>query len=136
MSQRCMLRAKSGAILLCSVLLTLTAKAQDINSANFLLPGCRLILSYGDGRRPSLDDDMVNATECSAVVRSLRFTSHYLPLRIASCPPTQVTNGQMIRVVIAYIDARPRRMHEDFRDLVLEALHQAWPCPPPGGTGR
>src|SRR5258708_9926592 len=30
--------------------------------------------------------------------------------------------------IIAYIEARPTRMHESFNDLALEALRTAWPC--------
>jgi hypothetical protein len=39
-----------------------------------------------------------------------------------------VTNTQIVRVVVVYIERRPQRMHENFKDLVLEALHDAWPC--------
>jgi hypothetical protein len=31
-------------------------------------------------------------------------------------------------VVVAYIERRPQRMHEDFGVLAVEALHEAWPC--------
>jgi hypothetical protein len=31
-------------------------------------------------------------------------------------------------VVLAYIQRRPQRMHEDFQDLAIEAFHEAWPC--------
>jgi len=44
------------------------------------------------------------------------------------CPPQNVTTGHTVRVVIAYIERRPERMHEDFRGLALEAIHEAWPC--------
>jgi Rap1a immunity proteins len=42
--------------------------------------------------------------------------------------PNGVTGAQAVRVVIAYIDARPARTHEKFRELALEALRTAWPC--------
>src|SRR4029453_4871755 len=29
---------------------------------------------------------------------------------------------------VQYIDARPARMHEDFRILAAEAMRAAWPC--------
>jgi hypothetical protein len=32
------------------------------------------------------------------------------------------------RTVVRYIDDRPSRLEEDFRELALEALRQAWPC--------
>ena len=44
--------------------------------------------------------------------------------------PPGVTNSQKIKVVIAYIEARPARLHESFVDLALEALRAAWPCKP------
>jgi hypothetical protein len=44
------------------------------------------------------------------------------------CVPKEVTVGQQIRVITAYIDARPNRLHEDFRELAWEALKDAWPC--------
>ena len=39
-----------------------------------------------------------------------------------------VTLGQEVRVIVAYIDARPARLHHDLRLLALEALIDAWPC--------
>jgi hypothetical protein len=44
------------------------------------------------------------------------------------CTPEGVTQGQILQVVIQYIDAQPARMHEDFRKLALEAMNAAWPC--------
>jgi hypothetical protein len=37
-------------------------------------------------------------------------------------------NNQLVRVVVAYIDQRPARLHESFLNLALEALTDAWPC--------
>jgi hypothetical protein len=44
------------------------------------------------------------------------------------CFPEGVTHEQMVRVVVAYTEARPARMHEKWRVLALEALREAWPC--------
>src|SRR5712664_2725086 len=41
--------------------------------------------------------------------------------------PDGAIMGQHVRIVIAYIDARPARMHEPFDGLALEALRAAWP---------
>jgi hypothetical protein len=30
--------------------------------------------------------------------------------------------------VVAFLDARLKRLHEDFRLLTIEALRDAWPC--------
>jgi Rap1a immunity proteins len=44
------------------------------------------------------------------------------------CPPAGATIKQRIQIIIAYIEARPQRMHEDFRVLAVEAMQKAWPC--------
>lgn len=44
------------------------------------------------------------------------------------CPPDSATNEQGVRVVVAYIDRIPARMHEPFAKLSIEALRAAWPC--------
>jgi hypothetical protein len=44
------------------------------------------------------------------------------------CVPDRSTVGQAVRVIVAYVDQRPERMHEHFEVLVLEALRRAWPC--------
>jgi Rap1a immunity proteins len=46
----------------------------------------------------------------------------------SECRPAGVTIAQEVRVVVVYIDARPARMHEPFKMLVVEALRAAWPC--------
>ena len=46
------------------------------------------------------------------------------------CVPGKVTTGQMVLVVIKYIDERPQRLHERFSKLAYEALKAAWPCKP------
>jgi Rap1a immunity proteins len=46
-----------------------------------------------------------------------------------SCIPFgSVTQDQMVRVVVQYIDSRPTRMHEAFGKLALEAMRDGWPC--------
>src|SRR5258708_1979768 len=42
--------------------------------------------------------------------------------------PYGPTIDQFVKVVVAYIEARPARMHEQFEGLTLEALRAAWPC--------
>jgi Ssp1 endopeptidase immunity protein Rap1a len=44
------------------------------------------------------------------------------------CPPPGAIIKQRIQVIIAYIEARPQRMHEDLRVLAVEAMQKAWPC--------
>jgi hypothetical protein len=94
------------------VLLVCTeANAADTTSANVVLPGCKdQGGSFGVGY-------------CQGVMDGIAFVQdgHF-------CVPMGVTLRQAMRVVVAYIEARPARMHEDFRKLALEGLREAWPC--------
>jgi hypothetical protein len=44
------------------------------------------------------------------------------------CSPEATNNLERVRVIVAYIEARPERMKEDFRLLANEAMAKAWPC--------
>src|SRR5262249_1985979 len=69
------------------------------------------------------------ANFCSGIVHGLGGVGQYLtPPEWQSCVPPTSDTAQLARVVINYIEARPQRMHEDFRRLTLEAFHKAWPC--------
>ena len=55
--------------------------------------------------------------------------SHYLPYENQrTCPSDGVRTGQMVAVVVRWIEQRPQRWHENFKVLALLALHEAWPC--------
>jgi hypothetical protein len=120
-----------------ALVLTITAAsaAEDISSANYMLPGCQ---AYAD-RKPPYDRPFEQGL-CAGTVRGIGFmgssTMETVDGRVVRTAiqewcldlPDAVTVRQMVRVVVAYIDARPARMHEDFRLLALEALRTAWPC--------
>jgi Rap1a immunity proteins len=104
------------------VLFATAAGAQDFNSANYRMEGCRAALA---------DRATYNTGYCLGLVDGIVFgefghdTYCFPPISAAGAG---VTLKQIVRVVVAYIDARPARMHEDFRKLALEALVDAWPC--------
>ncbi len=111
-------RFRAVALCAASVLLPAVASAQvDPNSATSAMPGCRAAVA--EPRRPA--DYSVGY--CTGVVSGVS----YMALDV--CTPARVTLGQMMRVVVHYIDARPARQHETFEKLVEEALKSAWPCP-------
>src|SRR5882757_2426413 len=43
------------------------------------------------------------------------------------CMPAQLAQTQLASAIVQYVDARPARMHEDFRILAVEAMQAAWP---------
>jgi hypothetical protein len=112
--------------LLAAVLAVEGAEAQtDTESANHLLPGCQMYLrEQGVVRSP------FEVAMCLGLIDGLTFVTEtfarFLPASISSCPPRGVTKQQQVRVVVAYIERRPERMHEPFKILALQALHEAW----------
>jgi hypothetical protein len=112
--------------LLAAALFSQDADAEsDKRSANYLVPECQkfIALSEGDTFISGL-----NQGRCVGIIHGISYLSEYLPPDVRSCPPKGATAAQTIRVVLAYIERRPQRMHEDFRELAIEALHEAWPC--------
>jgi hypothetical protein len=105
--------------------LTATAAhpASSYHSANTNLPGCKNLL---------LEEEKILSREqnfrtgrCAGILLGISYFASSLA-RI--CWPEGITNDQITRVVVSYIDRRPERWHEDFRDLALEAMRDAWPC--------
>jgi hypothetical protein len=116
--------------LLAAALLAQNADAQsDRTSANYLLPACHEWIALSEGRAGSVNPSAaLNRGYCSGIVYGLTYVSELLPPHLRSCPPKGSTRGQTLRVVVAYIERRPERMHEDFGSLAIEAMHEAWPC--------
>jgi hypothetical protein len=98
----------------------------ESTSANDMVPLCKKFLAPREGEdtlRPAWGQGA-----CLGSITSLLFVAQYFPPHLKTCPPKGVTNGQSVRVALAYIERRPQRMHEDFRNLAIEAWHEAWPC--------
>jgi len=51
-----------------------------------------------------------------------------LPPHYRFCIPGDVTAGETVQVVVAYLESRLSRLHEDFPQLAIAAMRQAWPC--------
>jgi len=93
--------------------------AQDSNnhSANAMLAPCRV------APQTTIPSSMaVGAGWCLGAIAALTASAPGV------CAPRGSTQGQGVRVVLAYIDQRPARTHESFLQLAFEALQAAWPC--------
>jgi hypothetical protein len=113
-------------LLALSVGLASGAKAEvDRNSANYLLPACK---AFVDGHS-SEGASLVAQGYCGGLVSgvALIMGDSGLPYACAHIPDG-VTTGQQVRVVIRYLEQRPNRLHEPFKELAVEALANAWPC--------
>jgi hypothetical protein len=72
--------------------------------------------------------DIYRQGVCMGTVGALVFFSQDLFPAYRFCPPNGGTYGQALRVVVAYMQRNPGRLHLDFQLLVIEALREAWPC--------
>jgi hypothetical protein len=116
------------AILLGAAALALTATAAGAaddpnNSANLTLPLCRVSIDGTDLRTLKNANALAGVGYCAGVVEGLAYAGSGV-----CAPPSGYFNDQAIKIVVAYIDARPARLHEPFLKLAVEALRDAWPC--------
>lgn len=93
-----------------------TFAASDQNAASFVMPGCR-------GYLAKTQKNLFLNGLCVGMVDVL---STYSGRDV--CHPANATTGQSVQVVVKYIDDRPARQNENFKQLALEALMAAWPC--------
>jgi hypothetical protein len=125
-------------IIMCAALaLTITAAGaaeKDTDSANYILPGCKQLLTKEDARGYTYSktgQEVFDAGFCSGHVHAAVAVRAVLDdQRGCTVIPRSVTYNQVVRVVVGYIEARPQRMHEPFTYLLMEALQDAWPCKP------
>jgi len=97
-------------------------------SADRMLPACTAFIR---DRAPGDVDGVFAAGRCIGLMQGLGFASRLFGV----CPPDEVTVAQRARVAVTYVEARPERMHEDFRVLAVEAMQKAWPCKVTEGDG-
>ena len=119
---------RTGAAVVVLLMLCAYVRAQTPTpdtSANSVFLGCK---AFSEDRVTSSQLNQLG-NFCSGIVHGLAGVGQQLtPPEWQSCVPSTSTARQLARVVISYIEARPQRMHEDFRRLTLEAFHYAWPC--------
>jgi hypothetical protein len=93
--------------------------AASLQSANAVVSGCRFYAGPTTSQNPRYDP--FGQGYCIGLLEGLDYEG-------VQCRPPEVTLGQLVRVVVQYIDGRPARLHEDFRILAIEAMKTAWPC--------
>jgi hypothetical protein len=53
-----------------------------------------------------------------------------LPRPLVCHPPGGIGMIQASRIIVRYLETHPARLHLPQGDLILEALHDVFPCPP------
>jgi hypothetical protein len=96
---------------------------KDLISANAMMPGCRIFAS-DNLDMPVKESLAFSVAKCAGLVEGIAYGGYGLGV----CNAPEVTVGQLVRLVVKYIDARPERQHENFKLLALEALKAAFQC--------
>jgi len=101
---------------------------EDKDSANYMLRYCRAAVNNEALTRPA---DAAIEGMCVGIIDAIGFMMSEFPPQEkekSSCPPSKVKLEQVVRAVVRYIEARPERMQENFKILVIEAFHDVCPC--------
>jgi hypothetical protein len=125
--------------IICGALIVLTLAtadaAEDEQSADFMLPYCRLTPTEmtADIKKAS------NYSRCVGIVEGISQMFNLLreaqaagtvqldPLLCTSIP-SGITNEQLVTVVVKYGETFPELTHRPFTVLAMSALRVAWPC--------
>jgi Rap1a immunity proteins len=108
-----------GVVLVATLMLSQQGVAlaeQNPYSANYVMPGCRAFMK-------GVSLNSFKRGWCGGLITGLAQMHR-------RCMPPQLTQRQLASGIVQYIDAHPARMHEDFRNLAVEAMRVAWPCKP------
>jgi Rap1a immunity proteins len=123
----------------CGALIVLTVAtayaAQDEQSADFMLPYCRLT-------QQEMTDDIKKASNysrCAGIVEGVSQMFRLLqeaqaagtvqldPLLCTSIP-AGITSEQLVNIVVRYGETFPELTHRPFTVLAMSAMRVAWPC--------
>jgi hypothetical protein len=99
----------------------------DIQTANFLLPGCRYVLSKGGPIAINPGEEILayQGGICYGVVSTVAMISRGSD---QVCTPAGMTVNQATAVTVRYAEKIPGRWNEPLAALAIEAIHQEWPC--------
>jgi hypothetical protein len=114
-----MTKASFAVAILLALTMPASAQTNPQSTANDMLTRCKDLI----GGKTPLIKEALGQGRCGGYVAALVYARS-----VFSCLPEGATPEQGVRIVMKYIEARPKRMQEPFGKLALEALGEAWPC--------
>ena len=130
------MRMTKLAVLLSATILTASPVSAQENTAsgNFMLPLCKTWLRIHSGNVETVKGEIGREVgDAISRFEKAGFCAGYVigiaKMLTDACIPQEVTNEQLIRVVVDTTERRPATMHEDFGVLAGAAMVIAWPCP-------
>ncbi|WP_027921738.1 Rap1a/Tai family immunity protein [Pseudomonas sp. URMO17WK12:I12] len=124
------MKAQLMAVALFGVLGCGTAMAAgSTNDGNLLLGQCQQYIKSAD---PESNYNRADAGMCIGYLQGVQNTFDFLNDEIKSgtrlCIPENVTNGQMARIVVRFLEDNPRLLNGGRTGLVWLAIKDAFPC--------
>jgi len=116
---------KYMAILATALLFHAIPALADASSGNSHQQGCRIVL---DNRSPSNRMEAAKAMQCLTTVSVVLRLGSFLDRKLRFCSPEGVTVMQSLKVVTKFMNDHPAETNQNFVDLTLSALKDAWPC--------
>jgi hypothetical protein len=100
-------------------------------TGNTLLRHCDILLRGVDSNNYNREE-AVEGGRCIGVVGSISVLSTLpdTPLYRRVCYPPSVETGQLVRVVVNWLEDHPEQLHLHFVRLTVDALVDAFPCSP------
>nr|WP_314492379.1 Rap1a/Tai family immunity protein [uncultured Pseudomonas sp.] len=121
------MKAWMGIAALAGALASGSATAAPVATGNELLQWCKNVLSNNEAESTSY-----TAGYCTAVVITVgdlvKSINHDLGPKLQICVPSGVSNGQMVRILVKYLEANPEKHHINATTLTILATQQAFPC--------
>jgi hypothetical protein len=110
-------------------------RAEENFDGNELLPKCATALRLDDPAqlRRATWQEMFDRGYCQGVLAGVMAGSMHLslaPAYVYCLPSFRTPTSQIVRVVLAYLQTHPARLHLSHTTLVIEALRDAFPCTP------
>jgi Rap1a immunity proteins len=92
-----------------------------VSIGNDLLSSCKSVVGVGP-------HDAHREGRCVGEVAMLMELAYGKMLVVPICPAKGAFVNEGVRLVVAFLEANPQRLHEPFSTLAFEALLLAWPC--------
>ncbi|PYY69969.1 hypothetical protein CRX42_13770 [Pseudomonas jessenii] len=124
------MKAQSMVVALVGILGSGAVSAAEASyDGNELLGQCQQYIKAADKER---NYDPIAAGLCLGFIHGVDETVTYLRGDLAKdakfCTPKDITNGQVVRIVVKYLKDNPKLLHKSRGALVWLALNDAYPC--------
>ena len=115
------------------VFLTLFISNIAIADGNELVEHCNSAIKLYEGENSASTTTEIGAGLCLGVLDGFRSLNTFYEAvlekdQLFFCIPTGVTNGQLAKVVVKYLNDNPSELHEPATALIWTALFEAFPC--------